>query len=111
MSRGRRALGLVAIGLSLVVVACSSGAGTDVRGTGDEAPVDDASAERAAGPLLDLAVELEQQLAGASPGSDIAVAALPVAMSLSQARSGADGDTAADLDRVLHTPEGPDAPE
>ena len=111
MSRGRRALGLVAIGLSLVVVACSSGAGTEVRGTGDEAPVDDASAERAAGPLLDLAVELEQQLAGASPGSDIAVAALPVAMSLSQARSGADGDTAADLDRVLHTPEGPDAPE
>ena len=111
MSRGRRALGLVAIGLSLGAVACSGGAGTEVRGTGDEEPVELSAAERASGPVLDLAVELEQRLAEASPGSDITVAALPVAMSLSQARSGAAGDTAAELDRVLHTPEGPDAPE
>ena len=111
MSRGRRALGLVAIGLSLGAVACSGGAGTEVRGTGDEEPVDLTAAERASEPLLDLAVELEQQLATASPGSDLTVAALPVAMSLSQARSGAEGDTAAELDRVLHTPDGPDGPE
>ena len=111
MSRGRRALGLVAIGLSLGAVACSGGAGTEVRGTGDEEPVELSAAERAAGPVLDLAVELEQRLAEASPGSDITVAALPVAMSLSQARSGAAGDTAAELDRVLHTPDGPDGPE
>ena len=104
-------LGLVAIGLSLGAVACSGGAGTEVRGTGDEEPVELSAAERASGPVLDLAVELEQRLAEASPGSDITVAVLPVAMSLSQARSGAAGDTAAELDRVLHTPEGPDAPE
>jgi serine protease inhibitor len=111
MSRGRRALGLVALGLSLGAMACSGGAGTEVRGTGEEEPVDLTAAERASSPLLDLAVDLEQQLATASPGSDIAVAPLPVAMSLSQARSGAGGDTATELDRVLHTPVGSDGPE
>jgi serine protease inhibitor len=111
MSRGRRALGLVVTGLAVGAVACSGGTGTEVRGTGDQQPVDAAAAERAAGPLLDLAVDLEQQLATASPGSDVAVAPLPVAMSLSQARSGAGGDTAAQLDRVLHTPPGPDGSE
>lgn len=108
MSRGRRALGAVVLGLSLGAVACSGGTGTELRGTGAEAPVDLPAAERAAGPLLDLVVALEQQLATASPGSDLAVGAMPVAMSLSQARSGAVGDTAAQIDRVLHTPDGPD---
>jgi serpin B len=104
MSRARRALGLVVIGLSLATAACAGGTGSEVKGTGDQAPVDDDAAERAAGPLLDLAVELEQQLADARPGADLAVAPLPVAVTLAQARSGAAGATAEELERVLHTP-------
>ncbi len=106
--RGRRALGLAVVGLTSVVVACSGGSGTEVRGSGDEAPVDVSAAGKAAIPLLDLAVDLERQLAAASPGADVAVAPLPVATSLSQARSGAGGSTAEELDRVLHTPAGAD---
>ena len=108
MSRGRRVLGPVVVGLVLGAAACSGGTGTEVRGSGDENPVDASAAERATGPLLDLAVDLEQQLAAASPGADLAVAPLPVAMSLAQARSGAAGTSAEELDRVLHTPSGPD---
>src|SRR4051794_11389088 len=108
-ARGRRAVGLAVIGLaSVVMVACSGESGTEVRGSGDEAPVDVAAAGNAATPLLDLAVDLERQLAAASPGADVAVAPLPVAMSLSQARSGAGASTAEELDRVLHTPVGTD---
>ena len=108
-ARGRRALGLAAVSLTaVVVVACSGGSGTEVRGAGDEAPVDVGAAGTTATPLLDLALDLERQLAAAGPGADVAVAPLPVAVSLSQARSGAGGSTAEEIDRVLHTPVGAD---
>jgi serpin B len=110
MSHRRRALGLV-VGLSLGAVACAAGTGTEVKGSGDEVPADPAAAEAAAGPLLDLAVDLEQQLAAENPGADLAIAPLPVAASLSQLREGAGGTTADELDRVLHTPEAPGAPD
>ena len=110
MSRGRRALGLLA-GIALGVAACSGGTGTEISGDGPQDPVDAETARVASQPLLDLAVDLEQQLAAASPGADLAVAPLPVAMSLSQARSGAGDDTAVELDHVLHTPDGPDGAE
>jgi serpin B len=111
MSRGRRAVGLAVAGLALGAVACAGGSGTEVKGTGPEAPVDTVAAEDASLPLLELAVDLEQQLAAESPGADLVVAPLPVAASLSQARSGALGTTAEALDRVLHTPAGDDGPE
>ncbi len=106
MSHRRRALGLV-VGLSLGAVACAAGTGTEVKGSGDEVPADPAAAEAAAGPLLNLAVDLEQQLATQNPGADLAIAPLPVAASLSQLREGAGGTTAEELDRVLHTPAAP----
>lgn len=102
----RRALGLV-VGLSLAAVACAAGTGTEVNGSGEEVPADPAAAGAASGPLLELAVDLEQQLAAQNPGSDLAIAPLPVAASLSQLRGGAGGSTAEELDRVLHTPAGP----
>lgn len=108
MSHRRRVLGLV-VGLSLGAVACAAGTGTEVEGSGTEAPADPAAADDATGPLLALAVDLEQQLATANPGTDLAIAPLPVAASLSQLRAGAGGTTAEELDRVLHTPPVPDA--
>jgi serpin B len=108
MSRGRRALGVVVVVVSCVAAACSGGSGSELRGEGDERPVDTEAAGAAAVPLLQLAVGLEQQLAAASPGSDLTVAPLPVATALSQVRAGASGTTADELDRVLATPTGPD---
>jgi len=104
MTRARRALGLAVVALSLLALGCATGTGTELKGSGTQAPVDRAAAAQASGPLLALAVELEQQLARANPGADLAVAPLPVAVSLSQLRDGARGTTAEELDRVLHAP-------
>ncbi len=101
MPTGRRALGLAAAAVVVLLAACAGGSGSQVRGVGTQGPLDAEAGSRAATPVLDLAVRLEQHLAAASPGSDVTVAPLPVASSLAQARVGAAGTTAEELDRVL----------
>ena len=111
---GRRACGVVTLVVvvlagALSTMACSAGGNSELRGQGERRAVDPRAASATSVPLLTLAVALEQRLAEASPGADLAVAPLPVAVALSQIRSGASGATADELDRMLATPRGPAA--
>lgn len=103
----RRVLhGVVAAGLTIVAASCADSDGREVRSDAPRAELDQQAVAPTVHALNAFAADLHRQLA--LRGGNVVSSPYAVALSLAQARLGAEGSTREELDRVLHAAPGAD---